>query len=251
MASSKKQEEFQPESFEEHKAHKLKFFGAFIKPHIHEWQLYKEYGLLTKEWINVSEHCLIEGAVCDVLGELLGLDKKEINTIVAAAFLHDFYKRKELEEAAQYGSEAFSRAVKESTEILRNHGFSEKVIKLIEAVGHNALKRIMEKDVSLSEKIIHYADDIVLGANIVLLDERIDYLELNPNYKELNQSGRKIFNGKTYFEVQREVGHKIEQEFAKKLSRFAGSSSGGKLKDPKKLPEFIKQEIHKKIEKVK
>jgi hypothetical protein len=122
---------------------------------------------------------------------------------------------------------------------LRNHGFSDEVIKLTEAVGHGALVRMRSGKATLSEKIIHYADDIVLGASISSLDARIDYLEKNPNYRELNESGKKIFHGKTYFEIQREVGHTLEKEFAEKLG----------LKEPAMLPELLSAKIYERIEK--
>lgn len=80
---------------------------------------------------------------------------------------------------------------------------------------------------------MHYVDDITLNNDLVPLDQRIGYLEQNPKYKELNGEGRKIFNGKTYFEVQREISKRIEREFAPKLG----------LSDPAAIPAFVKETI--------
>lgn len=201
----------------------------------------KETGLLPKSegWSNVIEHELVEAEAVDVLGEKLGLSDEERQNLRTAALLHDVFKRREIEKARKEGPQSFDESAVEQVEWIRSLGYPEEIIELIESVAHTSFEKF-DKDfntISTARKIIHYVDDITLGNNIVSLNERIASLEANHEYRKLNERGKEVFNGKTYFEVQREISKKIEAEFAPRLG----------VSDPAAIPEYIKNCINDRI----
>ena len=107
------------ESIKEHAVHSAKFFQHFMESHTREFFLHKEYGLGAPRWQQVTKHCLMEAAVCDVLGELLNLSKKERAELVTAALVHDFHTRQDLEKAATEGWQAINTAIQKSSKVLR------------------------------------------------------------------------------------------------------------------------------------
>lgn len=196
----------------------------------------KEKGELINDWSNVYDHCFTEGLVADVLSDLLNLVPADRDTLVKVALLHDWFKRKEREAVNQQSADQYNAKAVESAERLKDFGYSSEIVELTKSVGHTSLTKILQSD-NFLEKIMHYIDDITFGNNVVKLDERMDQLEMADRYKELNKSGEKIHNGKTYFEVQREVGHQIENEIAKRLQVEASA-----------VVERVKQKIQKKYE---
>ncbi len=184
-----------------------------------------------KSWRNVTEHCVVETARAEVFSDLLGLSSDLKADLMMAATLHDFYKKKEQELIRTHGLhwESFEKATEESTDILKASGFSERVVWLANAVGHDSLEateQILQKDELSADEvaflILHYIDDYSIGSDwaestevvdgLVLntLDRRIDYNIGKPQNSQLNEDGREIFGGRTTFEVQREVGHGVE-----------------------------------------
>ncbi len=162
-------------------------------------------------------------------------ERKNLRT---AALLHDIYKRKEIERARKEGSQSFDETSKEQAEWLRTLGYSREVVELVETVSHSSYEEFTRdfEHISTARKIIQYTDFITLSNDIVPLAKRIKYLEEEPKYEELNESGKNIF-GRTYFEVMREIGAKIEKEFAPLLG----------VSDPSAIPEFIKSCINDRI----
>lgn len=217
-----------------------RFWAARALSAISEMRRSKKTGLFPKSegWRNVVEHELVEAEAADVLGEKLGLSQEERRNLRTAALLHDVFKRKEIERASAIGPSAFDQAAGEQAGWIRSLGYPEEIVILIESVGHTAFKEFVTNfdSIPISRKIICYADFITLDSNIVSLAERIDYLEKRPDYKELNESGISVF-GRTYFEVMREIGAKIEEEIAPKLG----------VSDPSSIPEFIKDCINTRI----
>ncbi|OGH11072.1 MAG: hypothetical protein A3B38_02705 [Candidatus Levybacteria bacterium RIFCSPLOWO2_01_FULL_36_13] len=198
-------------------------------------------GLFPKNegWRNVVEHELVESEAVDVLGEMLGLSVADRSDLRIAALAHDIFKRKEIEGAREKGSEEFDNSVSEQSEFLRLKGYPEEIIILTQAVGHMAFNRFINDyhSLSLSEKIMHYIDDITLRSDLVTLEKRINYLIDNPAYNDLNERGRKIYDGKTLFEVQAEISEKIQIEFAQALD----------IDDPAALPLVIREKIEQRI----
>ncbi|MEK9166215.1 MAG: HD domain-containing protein [Patescibacteria group bacterium] len=176
----------------------------------------KEKGRLIEDWANVYRHCFTEGLIANVFAELLQLPSEEQEPLVKAALLHDWYKRNEREAVNKEGFGQYDAKAKESARLLRSFGYSEEIVELTESVGHTSLKDIQNTQ-SFLKKLMHYIDDIALSDKVVALDKRIDQLEAAERYKELNESGRTIFNGRTYFEVQRAIGHEIEKEVAARV----------------------------------
>lgn len=220
---------------------KTRYWARKAVSSIAEMRQNKKTGLFPKEegWRNVVEHELVEAEAADVLAEKLGLLVKERETLKISALLHDSFKRREKEMAEKEGISGFDQSAQSQLEFLRSLGYPEEIILLAGSTGHTSLEEFNRDFDSIPtiRKIMHYVDDVVLGNDIVPLDERIGALERNPRYAELNEQGRKKFDGKTYFEVQREISKRIEREFAPKLG----------LSDPSTIPVFIKDCISERI----
>jgi hypothetical protein len=172
-------------------------------------------GNLVGEWANVFEHCLTEGMVAEILGTELQLS--DCDTLVRAAILHDWFKRHEREAVKIGGATQYDKAAIENGLKLQSANYSERIIELTQSVGHTSLMKIMTSD-DFTARLMHYIDDITYNNNVVVIDERMDNLESADRYKELNESGRNIFSGRTYFQIQRSLAHKIEQDIAIKLN---------------------------------
>jgi len=238
MSEISKRENF--ENTDDFESKKTKYFSDFAVKLKNHFKTLKEGGVSGKEakmegWRNVSEHCLVESVMADVIAEKLDLDRDKMKT---AALVHDWYKRQEIENAKKDGVKGFDRADSEDKQKLLEMGYSEEVIKIAHSVGHTSLQRMQEADVTPEELVMHYIDDITNGTDISSLDERIDKSAAEPRYKELNESGREIFDGKTYFEVHRKVGKQIEQKIAQLMD----------VDPPESLPELIKEKIKKRID---
>lgn len=218
---------------------------------IKEMRALKAYGLFPKKegWRNVVEHLLVESEVVDVLGEACPISAEERKELNQAALLHDAYKRRQRELINQFGDEGQKLAAKEQDEFILSRGYSPKVVELTESTGHTSLEKLVEnpiasilklkENIDLLTLIIHYADDITSGSKIVSIDKRIDALEnRQPPYPEATLGGD-IFGGRTYYQVQRIVGHLIEKKLAPLLE----------VEDPTKIPEFILTRIEERISK--
>lgn len=180
-----------------------------------EFDILVRHGDLIGEWANVFEHCKKEGEVADVLAQLLSLNEKDKDDLVSAAILHDWYKRKE-REAANAGSATYQDSEHKSYNGLIELGVSERVADIAHSVGSFVLNEVHNYD--FIRKVMHFIDDVCWGDKLVELDERMDNLEASDRYKKLNEEGRAVHNGKTYFEVQMEVGHQIQKEIENRLN---------------------------------
>lgn len=219
-------------------------------------------------WRNVSEHTLAQTAGCSVLAEALGLPQLSIRKLEKAALLHDWDKKfqssglREIDRRFDRGEVTeqdrgrlkqvlFEESERHSEEGMRKASIAEDVIKLATADGHGSLPRMMEPDCTLEEKILHYIGSITNNDQIVSLDERMDKLEVDPKYLAMNEYGRKYpwTHGRTFYEVQRDVGHQIEAELAKRLidsGKLSSDWQANLRKDPKELPVFIREKIAEK-----
>lgn len=223
--------------------------GQAIK-HLPEMRLAKETGLFPKKegWRNVVEHELVEAEAADVLAEVLNLSSTDRQNVYTACSVHDLEKRRETELIRKVGPSGYELSQQEQADLLRSRGYSEEVIKLTQSVGGMFLPAMLKNskspkleikdDLSLPTMIVHYVDDITLNNDIVPLRERIDYLESNPRYKEANEQGRALFGGRTYTQVEWEVGRLLEEKLAQMLG----------VKPSSRLPNFIKTKIQERIE---
>lgn len=216
-------------------------------------------------WRNVSEHSLVDAAGCSVLGKALGLPEESIRLLESAALLHDWDKKfqsnglRKIDQQLEKGEiteqdrgrlkqELFEESERHNEEGMREAGIKEDIIKLATADGHGSLPRMMEPSCTLEEKILHYVGSITNNDQIVPLDQRMDRLEIDPKYLAMNEYGRNYSwtNGRTFYEVQSEVGHQIEAELAQRLVDSGDLSPDwqSKLqKNPRELSVFVREKI--------
>ena len=197
----------------------------------YEFNILTDYGHLTREWSNVYAHCEKEAEVAVILSELLKLNDTSYYDLVSAAILHDWYKRHEREAANASGHMAYGESEKKSAEGLRKLGITDRVIEIAHSVGSLGLNEIEDCN-DVLRLAMHYIDDITSNTEIVEINERCDRLERIERYKEWNEYGRTLYNGKTMFEKQREVGMIVQN----KLEYFIGL-------EPNTLTQLIKQKL--------
>lgn len=199
-----------------------------------ELNILKKEGKLIGQWSNIFDHCLTEGLLADTFSDLLDLSVDDKENLIKAALLHDWYKRVEREAVSQLGFTEYDFKAIASGEKLKKLGYSDRVVELTQSVGHTSLKKVMESN-DMIIRVIHLIDDLTIGDKIVELDERVDNLEQAERYKELNEEGRKIFFGKTYFQIQRQLGHQIISQVCEKTGIA-----------PNKLTSILKEKLSKK-----
>ena len=215
-------------------------------------------------WRNVSEHCLVQTAACDILAQGLKLPDPSRRNLGLAAMVHDWDKKYEstglrkinqqiasgevTEEGGKLKYDFVEESGKQSIKGMEDKGIPEDIIRIASADGHTALTRVMKADCSIEEKVLQYVGSITDESNIVLLDQRVDNLENNERYKMMNEYGRQVewTGGRTLYEMQRDVGHQIEQELVKKLLEQGSFSEYWKTrlqKSPRDLPVFILERL--------
>lgn len=182
-----------------------------------EFYILLKYGQLTDSWHNIYRHCKVCGTAGYVLGNILNLEDKQIKDITSALILHDWYKRFEVEAAWAIGATGFDDSILESKKLLSAYGISDNLVELAHCVGHSSLKEIKDS-MDINKRIVHLIDSMISGEEIVGVSKRVEGLEGQSKYKELNESGRAIHHGRTFFEVQREVGEGIFNELSKSVS---------------------------------
>lgn len=253
-----------------------------------ELRLHKEQGLWkrvrqhkdgrdvsSRDWGNVSEHCLVEVARVLEFAKILKLNKTSADNLVRAAALHDFFKKSEKDIVKSKGLKrsSFDEASEQADQVMQAAGIEESVVALVNAVADSALPEtevILQKkeltDDDIAFLVMHYVDDYTIDSNWVVskdtqgnrlindLDRRMDKNEANPRYQELNQGGRLVFDefgkkvvskSETAYQAQRRIGHIIEE----KLSELMRSRSGIQV-NPLDLPEYIDSQVKTAIEKV-
>ncbi len=197
-------------------------------------------------WRNVQEHELVEAEVADVLAAATGYSEQDRKDLFTAGLVHDVGKRLQMGLIKQKGDEGQLEAFRIQSQKMAEHGVSPRAIALTEACGHTSLVKFLKnpaaKDLELRDDldvptlIIHYADDITRNTDLVTIDERMDALEnRQPPYPEATLGGD-IFGGRTYYEVQRIVGHLVEN----KLTEIIGIA-------PQQMQEFIRSQINERI----
>lgn len=167
-----------------------------------EFSILLNKGNLVEDWSNVYEHCKLEGIIAYYLSNKLCLSDIDTNDLVKAAILHDWFKRVE-RESQNYDSNLSYKGLLEL-------GYSNRIVDIAHSVGHTSLVWIEKSD--LLRKIMHFIDDIVSGVEISEINIRVDFLEKSGRYAKLAEETRLIHNGRTLFEVQKEVGNKIQNE---------------------------------------
>src|SRR5689334_17188270 len=79
-----------------------------------EFTLLKNEGRLTGDWINIYNHCKLEGEVAVILSKLINLSESDSKILIKAAILHDWYKRTEIEQSQGLDIKAYENSEQES-----------------------------------------------------------------------------------------------------------------------------------------
>lgn len=209
-----------------------------------------EGGKTLQRWGDPTQHCLVEAAASEVLGDMLQLSPEDKQDFTIAAVVHDAQKRPEIEKLRGVTNPIeVERVYRESKQFLLDNGVPPRVVGLTEAVAHTSLPNFaklrpdgsiaLKDNLSTVDMAMHYLDDITRGTDLVEFDTRIDYLEeVAPTRYPYNEEGKTIWGGRTFFQAQREVGHLIEN----RLAQIAG------VENPKELPKIIREKLLEKIE---
>lgn len=187
---------------------------------------------LTKRegWKNVREHDVIQLFGARVLGNLLGLSDDQQKSLESVALVHDAGKRfnKFPEDFSSDEKEKFKSSY-------------EKVNpdeKLMTATGPDFLEKVLYTEVSMLEFLQFYLDDITRGSEIVSFDERINEVSARRHDLNNDQELTKRLGGRRYWELEREIGHAVEEVIYKRLLE-----KGIALKSPKDIPDLINCKI--------
>ncbi|MBI3558763.1 hypothetical protein HY085_00030 [Candidatus Gottesmanbacteria bacterium] len=213
---------------------------------------------------NAVEHCLVEVARVEVLGNWLKLPADMVDDMKMGVFLHDFDKKQEIELFKKLKAtggpqlETIEKLAIHSNKTLKQNGYSARVVWLASAPGGllselKAVKNILDKRAlsndDLAFLICHYVDDLSIGSNWILpnraengqeiniIDERAAANKKKSYNSTLNQEITKVL-GIDGFDAMAEVSHLIEQRLAKAIFEQTGETV-----DPLKIPEFIDEKI--------
>jgi len=230
---------------------KTEFFSSFAISNIEAMRLLKKFGLLgasgeskgEKAWgmlageersfRNISEHCLVVGAVADVFLEKFVeneyLTSEERATGVKAAILHDLTKRKELEamKGVEEANETFfnpkeQEGLKET--FLQESGISDEdydVISLSRFSGGGfvdldpAEVHPLTSPESIIEWTIALSDWMVVHTHIVSVDDRIKEIVERGGYSEEYRWQHREFFGESGDTADKDDRTVIEEVFRK------------------------------------
>ncbi|MFA5879718.1 MAG: hypothetical protein WC860_06035 [Candidatus Margulisiibacteriota bacterium] len=248
---------------------KKKFFTNFALKFREQFKLHEQHGLWEKQdsWKNVSEHCLVEAARCEIFAEKLELSKKITDYLVQAGILHDFYKKQEIIKTKNQDKsyEAFANIYEQAHHALQAAKISQEIIDITDKIDQTAFDdiEIMLSQKELSEKdvaslVLNYVDSYTINTEWAVtasldennkkindLDKRVLKNMTNPNYQKINEQGKKYFNGMTTYEKQLEIGNRIE----KRLTELLNQKNNLNI-DQKDLPTFIDGHIKEKIKNI-
>lgn len=206
-------------------------------------------------WLSHGRHSgVVAMRVAKVL-DLLEITGEVRKDAVAAAMVHDLTKPIEITHRGKTGVtwNYYDKVTDLGDQILKEEGFSDQVIWLANSMGHASLveaKTMLEKGDYTSEKIawlaIHGADDMSNGekaAAVGIFQERIAKGRNALHLKALNDEGRERVGGNTH-DIQREVGLKVFELLARKLSEKTGD-----VVTVDDLPLYIDRKIREDINK--
>lgn len=253
-------------SFEKKKIEYFKKISLSVRE---AFKMHKEAGLWgeknsEEDWRDVSEHCLVEAARAQVFADKLGLSEDVKRDLVSAAALHDFFKKEEIKiyETKGISWDNYEKAEERASNLLREGGFNERVIKLVGSIGMIALgevkgilgkKELSQDDIAFL--VLHYIDDYTNGSEwaepsktgedgkkVCGLDERLNAAA--KKYWPLGeQGGERLFNGESSFSVEIKTGHLVEKRITDILNERHNVNI-----IPEDLPYFIDQKIKNEIE---
>lgn len=272
-----------PSTEDEFERKKKRYFSKLALSFRTELRIHRDVGLWernqsgAREWGNVSEHCLVEGARIGVLADRLSLSRAARKDLVSAAVLHDFYKRNEVEsmrEAAAQGRSLHEASISSDHEAkrkLEEAQIPSHVIRLVGSVGNHpetlfGIKAILDKEELTEEDIsilvMHYIDDYTKGDawatpvetdgrgnRINDIDRRIHEAagryakKMEEDEVIFGSSSDSFFHNKKSQQIILEVAHMVEGRLAELIRERSGEPI-----DPLELPEAIDKAIRESIE---
>jgi HD superfamily phosphodiesterase len=216
----------------------LEHFARGLLPYSHA--LF-EGGILEENdasWSNVFFHCLTVALATDILVEALNQHGQNLDrdSLKIAAFLHDAYKRREVEKMNGQPKDIaiLYKTDSESKGWLKKMGYPSNVIEQLDGIGNNVAKKIYFGEITdLGKRVLHYVDDVTREDQIVTMEERYRSLEDNSKYAAQNEWSKRIFRGLTLYQAKRVINKKTQEEIANLIG----------LKNPESLPEWINGQI--------
>jgi hypothetical protein len=197
-----------------------------------EVRLLVEGGKLTEDWDNVARHCYIEAMAAEALSELLGLDEGVGRRLASVAVAHDWRKRMEIQ-----GGFFSPEDVKRADDLEKQANLDTA---LMFATTPRFLLRALKGEAMFLELVQFYIDDIVMHDQIVPMEVRCaDAEKRNPNP---DPSLAKELDGRYYWDVEREVGRRIEQMLFEILrARLV------EIDSPRRIPDLVRAKVGKRI----
>lgn len=211
-------------------------------------------------WIaKTTPHCLVAGAYADILIDTLAetglpeyqLTQTDKKTVVDAAILHDWRKKKEVQtidaarRACTLTYETLEEIKSADAAELQEMGFNENIIAL---TGANVSDSEMGPT-TFPEQTIWYVDAMLSLTDAVPIAERFANLDRgwtgereDPDRAARSKAFSKLFapkyNGAPLFEVQRSIACRLDAQFATAL---------GLDTDPSQFPLFLKGKLQERI----
>lgn len=217
------------------KGKKSLFFRKIAFSHLPEMRLLFRGGKLWKkdEWRNVVEHSLVQIVAADVFSDVLGLPEEDRKRLIKVAACHDWDKRlrrapKDFTEEERAKAQSFLDAVKPDED-------------LMEATDVDFLVKYKQGRATFLEKLQCYMDNTTMGSEIVPFDVRVDEVAARREDMDEDEALTKKLGGR-HWDVEREVGHKVEREIFELLQ-----AKNIDIGSPEQIPEFIRKKIEEKI----
>lgn len=175
-------------------------------------------------WRNAAEHCLVETALAEELGELLKLSAEDTRTLATALAVHDWDKR--VERTGLKLTEA-QRALADS--LLEKIRPDQALIDVTKPTGTGPLQDLMKKHGLDLRELAFYIDNICNGPAIEKWGPRLDAASLrNPEVP------------KEHFDEERALSGGIEQKIFERLK-----TNGVEIDSPDNVPEFLKAALQR------
>tara|TARA_Y100000310_G_scaffold297489_1_gene330548 strand:- start:11561 stop:12190 length:630 start_codon:yes stop_codon:yes gene_type:complete len=193
-----------------------------------------EAAKLVGDFENVRLHCRIEGAIGEMLAEVLGLDPYDGLSLVQAFLGHDYDKHMELHP------EHFTPQELEEIKRARSTLCLDEV--LLAATKPEFAVRWMHEhdDISLLEQLMHYVDSICKDDDIVPLMERI--AEVERRKPQRTAEFWDALGQRRYWDVEREMGQEEEHRIWELLT-----AAGCEIESPEQVPAWIRSELEARI----
>ncbi|PIR92514.1 hypothetical protein COU01_01510 [Candidatus Falkowbacteria bacterium CG10_big_fil_rev_8_21_14_0_10_44_15] len=196
-------------------------------------------GKLTKDWINVTEHCLVTAAAVEAIANGIKLSEEETSKVIKTALIHDWDKR-----LPKKSGDFTDNEKTQANELLKKTQVDPT---LLQATDPSFSPRCVldEYTPSLSEKLIFYVDTITEESDIKPFQERL--AQAKKRWPALGQNAElnakiadKLGAGKTYWDAVLKVTNAIQEEIFDLLKE-----NDCDLNNAAAVPQWVKETIEK------